>query len=139
MPNSQNWSIPYPSLNDAPDGPGQLQALALATDTGLQTVKTSVPLLVHGAGISGSTYTGQTVKLFPGYGSFTVDSNSDTVILALGSFAGLFSCVIIGASTFNVTAAVRMNQGNLVARLWVGASLATPGAGVSLSYLAVGW
>jgi hypothetical protein len=138
MPNSQNWSIPYPSLNDAPDGPGQLLSMTSNLDADLQTVKASVPLLVHGTGLTG-TYTGQTVKIFADSRAFTVDSNSDTVILALGSFTGLFSCIVSGASTFNVTAAVRMLQGNLVARIWSGASLVAPGAGVALSYVAVGW
>lgn len=40
MPNSPNYSFPYPALSDSPNGPVQIGNLANAVDTALTTVST---------------------------------------------------------------------------------------------------
>ncbi|EHR62625.1 hypothetical protein [Saccharomonospora cyanea] len=45
MPVTPNFNLPYPGLGDPPDGPGQVQALARATDTALyETQQALVPV-----------------------------------------------------------------------------------------------
>ncbi|QWF81128.1 hypothetical protein [Amycolatopsis sp. CA-230715] len=41
MPNTPIFALPYPAQTDPPNGPGQIQALATATETALGTVKAS--------------------------------------------------------------------------------------------------
>lgn len=40
MPNTANWSLPYSTTADAPNGPNQIAALAQAVDTALESRKT---------------------------------------------------------------------------------------------------
>ncbi|TKG58107.1 hypothetical protein [Prauserella endophytica] len=56
MPHTPIWTLPYPALSDPPNGPAQLQELAEATETALDTLAEQIPepeqpapscLLVH--------------------------------------------------------------------------------------------
>lgn len=137
MPTTTNYGFPTPSSGDDPDVPADMLALAQDIDTELKnTISTK---WITSNGLHG-TYAGQQVKIWTMQGAFSTDANGDTIVLANAEFVsgGILFAGGHGTSTFQISAAFRIQTGNLVARVWSGAALAAS-TSVSMNFIVVGW
>lgn len=94
--------------------------------------------IVRSGGLVGTPSSTIIPITFTGAGVFSTDGNGDTIILSNTVFNGITGGSVIGASTFNIGATLRLVSSNLAARIWNGGTLVT-NSSAALTYVIHGW